>query len=418
MSWWAGPLDVGRLATDAVADAAHAVAELARVRGRPTAVGSDAALVAGSFAAIDHLRIGGRPAAGLAPYSGFAKAADGWVRLHGNYAHHAAAIERALGVADRAELDAAVASLPAQEVEDAVTAAGGIATAVRTEVEWAAHAHGRATADDPWLDIEVGAVRRPLPATDDLPLAGVRVLDLTRVIAGPSCTQVFACLGADVLRLDPPGRPELLDHYLSNGMGKRSAEVDLAAGLDAVRRELLPQADVAVVGYRPGSLARFGLDPEALRADRPGLVVGSLSAWGVHGPWCDRPGFDSIVQAATGIGVLYGADGRPGALPVQALDHATGYRLAAALVGQLRTGRGAVVRASLLGAARTLLAHPRSEQHEGRPLPVPTGSVASPYGELTVTPLPFTVDGRQVTRPVSGYGAAGMNWLPLEMERV
>jgi len=404
--WWAGTLAVERLAADAVGATTQALTQLAAARGRLLEVRTSPALIAGSFAAIDHLRVDGRTSAGWAPLSGFVQSADGWVRLHGNYPHHAAAITRGLGVTTGEELRDAVRSMPAQAVEDAVVAAGGIAAVVRTEEEWHAHPHGHATASEAWLTVVPGGSRAALPPAD-LPLDGVRVLDLTRVIAGPSCTQVFACLGADVLRVDPPGRPELLDHYLSNGMGKRSAEIDLEVNLDAVRTELLPYADVVVVGYRPGALARYGLDPATLHDERPDLVIGSLSAWGEHGPWGARAGFDSIVQAASGIAaVLIDDAGRPGALPVQALDHATGYELAAALVDLVRLQQGGIVHASLLGAARRLLAMPRAEQPEDVVLDVPTSTVESPYGELTVTPLPFTVDRQTITRAVAGYGAA------------
>jgi len=404
--WWAGTLAVERLASEAVGATARAVTQLSSARGRHIDVRTSPALIAASFAAVDHLRIGGRVPDGWAPLSGFVRGADGWVRLHANYPHHAAAITRALGATTKDGLHEVVRSTPAQVVEDAVVAAGGIAVVVRTEEEWLAHPHGRATAAEPWLTVEAGASRGALRPADQ-PLAGIRVLDLTRVIAGPGCTQVFACLGADVLRVDPPRRPELLDQYLSNGMGKRSAEVELEVGLDAVRSDLLPHADVVVVGYRPGALARFGLDPATLHHERPDLVIGSLSAWGEHGPWGARAGFDSIVQAATGIAAVQAdADGRPGALPVQALDHSTGYALAAALIDLLRHQQGGVVRASLLGAARTLLGMPRVEQTETVVLDLPTCAVDSPYGVLTVTPLPFTVDGHTVARSVSGYAAA------------
>jgi hypothetical protein len=109
--------------------------------------------------------------------------------------------------------------------------------------------HAEATAADPWWDVEPAGERAVQPS-NAVPLAGVRVLDLTRVLAGPSCAQLLACLGADVLRIDPPGRPELLDQYLSNGMGKRSAPADLSLSLDleTVRTQLLPEADVVLLG--------------------------------------------------------------------------------------------------------------------------------------------------------------------------
>ncbi|MBC9733104.1 CoA transferase [Nocardioides marmotae] len=413
--WWAGsgPLDVERLAGEAVGEVCAAAADLAARRG--SALGSittTPALVAAAFAAPDHLRIDGREGEGWAPLSGFVEARDGWVRLHANYPHHAEALRSALEVEDRAQLTEAVAAMAAEDVEARVVGAGGIATVVRTAAAWAQHPHGAATAAEPWSTVEPHAERRPLPRTTGLPLDGVRVLDLTRVIAGPTCSQVLACLGADVLRLDPPHRPELIDQYLSNGMGKRSAEVDLATAGEEVRR-LLTRADVVLLGYRPGSLARFGLDPGSLVERDPALVVGSLSAWGEEGPWGHRPGFDSIVQAASGIADAYGRDGRPGALPVQALDHATGYLLAARVLTLLARGRGGLVRVSLLGAARTLLDRPRPVAEPAGPvadLPVPTVTVDSPHGRLTVVPPPFLLDSRTAERAVGGYGTASLSW--------
>ncbi|GAB2985438.1 CoA transferase [Nocardioides montaniterrae] len=403
--WWGGPLDAESLALTAVEAAAASVRLLGTyaVTVRPRAV-------AGSFAAAEHLVVDGRPAAGWAPLSGFVQAADGWVRLHANYPHHAAALRAALGVSDRAALDQVAGSWTAAEIEASVLAAGGIATVVRTSAEWQRHPHHLATRALPWLSTEEGGERTPVRSRPS-PLAGVRVLDLTRVIAGPTCSQLLACLGADVLRIDPPARPELLDQFLSNGMGKRSVELDLGTHLDVVRRDLLPRADVVLLGYRPGSLTRFGLDPVTLWADHPSLVVGSLSAWGETGPWGSRPGFDSIVQAATGIADLHRTDdGRPGALAVQALDHATGYRLAAAVIDLLARGSAGTVRASLLGAARTLLDLPRPAAGVATALAVETVRVASAYGPLDAVAPPLEVDGHSLAAPVERYGSTEPRW--------
>lgn len=395
-------MDAVRLARDAVSD-------LCTNAGSSREVSTTPELVAASFAAIEHLRVDGRVPEGWAPMSGFVQAADGWVRLHANYPHHAAAITRALGATTRDELTAAVAPLTAETVAARVRRARGIATAVRSEAEWSAHPHAVATASDPWHTEELAGSRPPLgPA--EMPLAGVRVLDLTRVIAGPTCSQLLACLGAQVLRLDPPQRPELLDQYLSNGMGKRSAEVDLKDQAEHVRRSLLPQADVVLTGYRPGSLAKHGLDSNSILEQNPALIVASLSAWGEHGPWGDRAGFDSIVQAATGIAESCGTETRPGALPVQALDHATGYVLAGRIISLLARGRGGVAHASLLGAARTLLSRPRNRIDRATELDVPTVRIKSPYGRLSVAPPPLMLDGGTLERPVTRYGSSPAEW--------
>ena len=243
-------MDVQRLASTAVEAARAAAQRIADARGQRWQVGSSPELVAASFAALDHLRVDGRSAEAWAPLSGFFRARDGWVRLHANYPHHAEAISRVYGTTDRAELALRLCLQPALEIEAAVTAERGIGVAVRTPAEWNRTEHGRVTSADPWLTSVVTG-EQGTPRGGPLPLSGVRVLDLTRVIAGPTCSQLLGCLGAEVLRVDPPGRPELLDQYLSNGMGKRSLVLDLGtrrADLDT----LLLDADVVCSGIDRG----------------------------------------------------------------------------------------------------------------------------------------------------------------------
>jgi crotonobetainyl-CoA:carnitine CoA-transferase CaiB-like acyl-CoA transferase len=379
-------------------------------RGGRGQVTTSPELIVASFAAPEHLRIDGRTADGWGPMSGFFEASDGWVRLHGNYPHHAAAIRAALHAETRRDLVSAARTISGQEIEDAVIAAGGVATKVRTVRQWDLHPHATATAADPWWDVEPTGERSAL-SPNAVPLAGVRVLDFTRVLAGPACSQLLACLGADVLRIDPPGTPELLDQYLLGGMGKRSASADLSLDLEPVRTQLLPEADVVLLGYRPGSLDRFGLNPQSLAAGHPQMVVASLSAWGDHGPWGARPGFDSIVQAATGIAdICAGPDGSPGALPVQALDYATGYALAAGVIGLLGQARGGLVKANLLGASRILLSERRRGVSDPVSLEVPTVSVDSPHGRLVTVPPPVMLDGETLSRAVGGYAAEPLAW--------
>jgi crotonobetainyl-CoA:carnitine CoA-transferase CaiB-like acyl-CoA transferase len=195
-----------------------------------------------------------------------------------------------------------------------------------------------------------------------MPAAGLRVLDFTRVIAGPVCSRYLGALGADVLRLDPPHLPDLEPGAPADTLlGKRSAFLDLSDDAGARRlEELLAGADVVLLGYRPGALGRFGLAPEDLADRHPGLVIAQLSAWGFTGPWAGRRGFDSIVQAASGIAALEaGADGNPGAPPCQLLDHGTGYLTAAAvldaLAEQWEGGGTHLARLSLARTAHWLL---------------------------------------------------------------
>ncbi|AJC54894.1 CoA transferase [Streptomyces sp. 769] len=365
-------LPVMALARSTVAVCALAAAELAAQRdgGPLPAVRVDDRAVATAFVSERHLRIDGRAPSTFAPLSRFWRTADGWLRTHANYPHHRARLLGALGLPDTAgpaDAEAVIAARRAEELQEAVYAAGGLAVAARTPEEWAAHEQGAALARKPLLtreDLGAGAPPRVLPARAGdpvLPAAGLRVLDLTRVLAGPVATRTLALLGADVLRIDAPQLPESQDAHSDTGFGKRSTALDLGSpGGRASFEALLAEADVVVTGYRPGALDRFGLTPEALVERRPGLVVARLSAWGDDGPWGGRRGFDSVVQVATGIAAVEASDdGTPGALPAQALDHGTGYLLAAAvlraLTEQARTGGSHLATLALGRTARWLV---------------------------------------------------------------
>ncbi|PJE95736.1 hypothetical protein CUT44_20920 [Streptomyces carminius] len=405
-------LPVAELARSAVAVCALAAAEWAACRtgGAVPAVTVDDGAVATAFTSERHLRIDGRPASVFAPLSRFWRTGDGRLRTHANYPHHRARLLAALGVPGSAAgadgdgdgpVEAVAAELAhrrAEEVEELVCGAGGLAVAVRTPGQWAAHPQGAAVAGLPLvghgrLD---GAPPPPAPPGGD---GGPRVLDLTRVIAGPVATRTLALLGADVLRIDAPHLPESADAHADTGFGKRSAPLDLGSPFGRrTFEELLAAADVVVTGYRPGALDRFGLAAGELAARRPGLVVAELSAWGGAGtgPWGGRRGFDSLVQAASGIAVAEaGPDGVPGVLPAQALDHGTGYLLAAAVLRSLtdrrRYGGTHRVRLSLARTAHWLLHElpertPGSESGPG-PADAPGGHDPAPWLAGTGSPL-------------------------------
>jgi hypothetical protein len=392
--WWNGPLNVEALALDSVRCAFTAANSIS-----PGCVGEvRSELVAANFASIAHLQVGGRAATGFAPMSGYFRCADRWLRTHANFPHHACALGRALGISDRRGLARVLAEMTADRAEAAIRATGGVAAAVRSRAEWEASPPGRAVATEPWIRWQPGDLdRRPR-------LAGLRVLDFTRVIAGPTATKFLASLGADVLRIDPPHMPELLDQHLDTGAGKRSAVADLSRPeLLAQVRQLVGAADVVMLGYRPGALARFGLDPGELHAAHPHLAVVHLDAWGDRGPWAGERGFDSVVQAPTGIGDAYRhADGSPGALPVQGLDHATGYGAAAAALALTR--RGGIAHLSLARTAQELLAQP-TPAGDRIEFKVPMVSVRSPHGTLRqVRPLIGT------PRAPGEYGASPLAW--------
>ncbi len=404
-----GRLPVRQLARATVGVCSLAAAELLASRnGVPVpAVRVDEGAVAAAFTSERHLRIDGRAPVTFAPLSGFWRTADGWVRTHANYPHHRARLLAGLELPDAGgdvlmagRLTEELAERSAEEVQESVYAAGGLAVAV--------------AAPDPSARalelVEVrrsaGASVRPVLPPAALPAAGVRVLDLTRVIAGPVATRTLALLGADVLRIDSPRLPESEEAHADTGFGKRSARLDLDRPSDlAVLEELLATADVVVTGYRPGALDRYGLAADALLERWPGLILGQLCAWGWSGPWAGRRGFDSLVQAASGIAVIEaGAAGRPGVLPAQALDHGTGYLLAAgvlrALTVRQRTGAGSLLRFSLAGTAGWLMngigpalptgGSPGAEQW--------FGEAGSPYGLL-----------RHALPPI-GYQGAPAEW--------
>lgn len=275
-------LPVRELARACVGSCALAAAELgARRAGLAEVPGVrvDDGAVATAFVSERHLLIDGRAPVSFAPLSRFWRTADGWVRTHANYPHHRARLLGALELTEDASVETVadvLAERSALEVEEAVYGAGGLAVALRTAEQWAAHPQGAAVAGRPLVERErIGTARaRVLPPLDGdplLPAAGVRVLDLTRVIAGPVATRTLALLGADVLRVDAPQLPEDPDAHADTGFGKRSTRLDL--GLAADRRafeDLLERADVVVTGYRPGALDRFELSPRRCSTVGPG----------------------------------------------------------------------------------------------------------------------------------------------------
>jgi hypothetical protein len=236
---------------------------------------------------------------------------------------------------------------------------------IRTPDEWAALDQAKAIAGLPLFEIErIGdaPAEPPRKGGVDRPLAGVRVLDLSRIIAGPVAGRALAQHGADVLMTNGPHLPNIAPLVIDNGRGKRSALADLrdAAGRE-VLRGLVADADVFLQAYRPGALAARGFGPEELARVRPGIVYVSVSAYGHEGPWARRRGFDSLVQSASGIAFTErqaAGWNEPKHLPCQALDHATGYLAAfgamAALARRATEGGSWHVRVSLAQTGRWL----------------------------------------------------------------
>jgi crotonobetainyl-CoA:carnitine CoA-transferase CaiB-like acyl-CoA transferase len=415
------------LAVASMGAAGLAAAELAeRIDGRPRQVGIDRALASRWFGMTL------RPQGGwsLPPLwdaiAGDYRTADGWIRLHTNAPRHRAAALQVLGVPeDRAAVAEAVACWQGADLEAAVVAAGGCAAVMHTMAEWAASGPGRAVAEQELLHFEE---REKGAATMNLvdaaqPLRRVRVLDLTRVLAGPVATRFLAGLGAEVLRIDPPDWQEP-GVEMEVMPGKRGARLDLREAAGRQRfGELLAGADVLMHGYRPGALEGLGLGEDARRGLRPGLIEVTLCAYGWSGPWRQRRGFDSLVQMSCGIaaeGMQRLSRDRPTPLPVQALDQATGYLMAAAALDavkhRLATGRGSSTRASLARTALMLMERPQEAPEE--PLPPETEAdlmehqEATAWGPARRLRLPLIMDGVsfQWNRPAMPLGSDAAEW--------
>jgi len=390
---------IATVAAASIAAAGLAAAELWRLRsGRRQHVAVDARAAAAAFRSERYLRVDGRtPPGAWHPVSGFYRAGDErWIQLHCNFPHHREGALRVLGCDGiRNAVTAAVAKRKAAELEDGLAAAGLCAGMVRAPAEWQQHPQARAVATLPLFEIvRIGDAPAEAAGRGERPLSGVRVLDLTRVIAGPVCGRTLAGHGANVLLVTAEHLPAIEVHLMDGGFGKRSARLDLrrADHLEQLR-VLMRHADVVCQSYRPGALAARGLSPEDLARLRPGIVYVTLSAYGHVGPWRERRGFDSLVQSVSGIahegGVAAGTDG-PRHLPAQALDHATGYLAAfgamVALARRAREGGSYLVRVSLAQTGRWLDRHGRVAGHG-----VPDPRVEDVEAFLQTTATPFGV---------------------------
>lgn len=352
--------------------------------------------------------------------------ADGWIKLHTNLPHHRAAALSVLGVAEEREaVAAAVRAWKGAELEASIHEAGGVAAELRDAAAWLEHPNGKAVAGEPLIafDPPVAADAITWPGRPDRPLAGLKVLDLTRVLAGPVATRFLAGFGAEVLRIDPPGWDEA-NIIPGVSLGKRMAVLDLATDSGRARlRDLLAEADVFAHGYRPGALAGLGFDEDTIRALNPGVVEVTLDAWGWTGPWNGRRGFDSLVQMSCGIaeaGMGWAGASQPTPLPVQALDHATGYLLAASALVLLRRAAagqgGGRARLSLARTGTLLLEHPMAR--EGTIALTPREAdqqdtpEATPWGEGRRLKPALSLDGAPMAwdRPSAKVGSFDAAW--------
>ena len=364
------PFRIGETSAAAVGAVGLAVSALWELRtGRRQGVGVDARQATASLRSSRYMRLDGARVPGeRSSVAGVYPTADGrWSYLHCNFPNHREAALGVLGVEeDRAAITKAVAGWKGLELEEAIIAANGAGGMVRSMAEWAEHPQAAAVATLPLLEIDkIGDSPREALPEGSRPLSGVRALDLTRVLAGPSCARTLAEHGADVLRITGAHLPSHPGQEMDTGHGKLSAHLDLRK--PSARETLLGlvrETDVFSQGYRPGTLAERGLSPEELATVRPGIVYVSLSAFGRVGPWAGRRGFDTVIQTVSGItdrqGELFpGTEPGPEFYPVSAIDYLTGYLMAfgtmVALHRRATEGGSWLVRASLAQTGRWLV---------------------------------------------------------------
>jgi crotonobetainyl-CoA:carnitine CoA-transferase CaiB-like acyl-CoA transferase len=356
---------IGTAASAVIAAGALAASEIWRLRtGRRQSVAVDLRAAVAAFRSERYLRADSLPDLHRRdPLFGFYEAGDGrWIQIHSNMPHHRDGALKLLGCeGTRESTAAAVAKWKAGDLEDAFAAAGLPTGMVRSRTEWHAHPQGLAVAELPLLEIVKIGDSKPEPAgAGPRALSGLRVLDLTRVIAGPVCGRTLASYGADVLLVSAKHLPNLPGLVVDTGFGKLSASLDLRQAGDAAElRALARGADVFCQSYRPGALARLGLGPEELARLRPGIVYVTLSAFSHAGPWRERRGFETIIQSVSGMAHeqgIEGGGGRPQHLPAQVVDHGTGYLAAfgaqIALARRAREGGSYLVRVSLAQTGR------------------------------------------------------------------
>src|SRR5215203_5763587 len=373
------PFRIGETSAATVAAVGLAVSDLWEFRtGRRQDVAVDSRQATASLRSSHYLKMdGAEVSTERNTIMGFYPAKDGrWSYVHANFPNHRAAALSVLGVPeDRDAVRQAVAKWDAQELEEAIIAAKGAGGMVRTMDEWAQHPQSAAVATLPLLEIvKIGdAPPEPLPE-GSRPLSGVRVLDLTRVLAGPTCARTLAEHGADVMKITAAHLPNLGYQEYDTGHGKLSAQLDLRqpGDLDTLLG-LIRETDVFSQGYRPGTLADRGLSPEALAELRPGIVFVTLSAFSHLGPWASRRGFDTVIQTVSGItnrqGELFpGKEPGPQFYPVSAIDYLTGYLMAfgamIALARRAKEGGSWLVRNSLAQTGRWLVSRGQVPESE------------------------------------------------------
>ena len=422
-------LPVEEDAAAAVAAGAAAADRVWQLRGgAPQQIGVSTLHAGASLASYQYLRLDAEPLGGSPadnnPLVDFYRTRDGrWFFVHGVLEHLAAGTEKVLGLRERSTdaVRAAVACWDAQALEDELALAGMCGAYARSADEWRAHPQGQLLSSLPCVQVRrIGeAPPQPLPA-GERPLSGVRVVDMTRIIAGPTASRTLAEHGADVLNISAHRVPSMRTFVMDTGHGKRSATLDVDVPADLERLLMLVRAgDVLVQGYRSGTLERRGLSPERLAAQRPGIVYVSVNCYGHEGPWAQRPGWDQLGAVATGLATRQGSAERPQLLPLAALDYTTGYLAAygamVALARRATEGGSWEVRASLSQTAMWMQQQPDVQPRPQHPLPAELLQESDggfgrlrflrPVARMSLTPPAWTL-------PAVPLGTHAAEWLP------
>lgn len=304
------------------------------------------------------------------PIGGLHETSDGYVRIHDGFPNHRDGALALLGLnreSTKREVDAAVKQWRAIDLESEAIKHKVVIAAIRTFEAWDILPQAHVLPNLP-IQLRQSKFNSSCQPTRLVPgrtkcLSGLRVLELSRVLAAPIAGRTLAAHGADVLWVTSPKLPDLPHLDPDTSRGKRTIQLDLRISQDKAKfLELVKEADVFIQGFRPGSLAALGLSVENLHALNETLIIANLSAYGTEGPWGDHRGFDSIVQTCSGMNVSeaeHFGDGSPArSTPCQALDHASGYFLAAGIMAALHkretVGGGYIVDVSLAGVMRYL----------------------------------------------------------------
>jgi len=321
-------LPIGSMAGATLGATGLAAAAMWQLRnGKLQRVGVDLRAATLAMTSATYLRVNGQAVKSWDPITGYYQVRDGeWVYLHGNFTHLRDGLLRLFGVPnDTAALRKALQTWSAADIEAAAGERGLCGVAVRTRASWETHPQALATTALPLIEITRIDDAAPHPLRNGTrPLSGIRVLDLSRVIAGPMTARTLAEHGATVMQVGAAHLPSIESLVIDTGFGKHSCAINLdtASGVDALHG-LIDNADVFLNAYRPGTLERRGFSPTALAQRRPGIVYVTITAFSRAGPWAQRRGYDTLVAAASGL-TWSGIDD-PARLPCQPLDYLTGY---------------------------------------------------------------------------------------------